>query len=321
MTDLSVGLVGLDAFGAAVARRLDQQGIAYTASDLNARLLQAHLAGGGSAPAGSPLDLARVCNLILITETSDEMLREAVHGSIGLGHGLQPGTVIVDMSDASPQSGPALARSLYSKGVAWIEATPVGTQQDIRDGTLTLLISGPEQAIDQAGPVLSALASTMLRLGELGSGPLAKALAGALGAVLLAAHAEMLIVARKSGLDATGVLKALPLLAPGIGTPPPVLANELVTGRYQSGVPSRRLQDDLARALAAAAQTAAPAPFAALVQAAVTAASHSAAATGDSMDVARWMANNAGVAFGTPAQTLAPSGAAEHGAGATRKPG
>jgi len=36
-----------------------------------------------------------------------------------------PGTIIVDLSDTSPQSGPALARALYAKGVAWIEATPV----------------------------------------------------------------------------------------------------------------------------------------------------------------------------------------------------
>ena len=75
MTDFSVGIVGLDLLGSALTRRLDQQGVGHTATDLNARLLQAHLAGGGSAPAGSPYDLAQLCDLILITETSDETLR------------------------------------------------------------------------------------------------------------------------------------------------------------------------------------------------------------------------------------------------------
>ena len=321
MTDLAVGIVGLDALGAALTRRLDRQGIGYTASDLNARLLQAHLAAGGSAPAGSPLDLAQVCNLILVAETSDETLREAIHGSIGLGHGLRPGTIIVDMSDTSPQTGPALARSLYSKGVTWIEATPIGTPQDARDGRLTLLISGPDAAIERASPVLRSLASTMLRLGELGSGPLAKSLAAALGGTLVAVFTEMLIVAKRAGLDVEGVLKALPLLAPGLGASPALVANEVVTGRYQSGVSSRRLLDDFARVLAAAAQTGAPAPFAGLVQAAVTSAAHSAAATGDSLDVARWMANNAGVAFDASTQAVPSSGTAESAAAAASKPG
>ena len=127
MAEFSVGIVGLDAMGSALTRRLDEQGIGHTATDLNSRMLQAHLAQGGSAPAGSPFDLAQICDLVLIAETSDDTLRESVMGSIGLIHALRPGTIIVDLSDASPHVGPALARSLYSKGVNWIEATPVGS--------------------------------------------------------------------------------------------------------------------------------------------------------------------------------------------------
>src|SRR5208282_3404799 len=174
MADFSVGIVGLDELGTALTRRLDMEGIGNTATDLNGRLLQAHLAGGGGAPAGSPYDLAQVCNLILLAETSDEMAREAVLGSIGLVHALRPGTIIVDMSDASPQSGPALARALYAKGAIWIEATPVGSPADARAGKLTLLTAGPADALDRVAPVLRAFAAKILRLGELGTGPLAK---------------------------------------------------------------------------------------------------------------------------------------------------
>ena len=91
MADFSVGIVGLDTLGSALIRRLDAQGIGNTATDINSRLLQAHLAGGGSAPAGSPYDLAQVCNLILLAETSDETAREAVLGPIGIVHSLRPG--------------------------------------------------------------------------------------------------------------------------------------------------------------------------------------------------------------------------------------
>jgi len=298
MADFSVGIVGLDSLGAALTRRLDEQGIGHTATDLNARLLQAHLAGGGSAPAGSPYDLAKVCDLILLTETSDETLREAVLGPAGLVHALRPGTIIVDMSDASPQVGPALARALYAKGAIWIEATPVGSPQQARDGKLTLLTAGSADTLERIATVLRAFAAKILRLGELGTGPLAKALASAFGALSIAIHTEMLIVAKMAGLDPAGILDALPLLAPGMGTAPAALGAQVLSGRYESDVSSKRMQDDIGRVLDAARTAAAPTLFLPLLQAALVAAGHSPRATGGSLDVARWMADNARIEFG-----------------------
>jgi len=298
MAEFLVGIVGLDSMGAALTRRLDQQGIGNTATDLNSRLLQAHLAAGGSAPAGSPYDLAQVCDLILIAETTDDLLRESVLGSIGLVHTLRPGSIIVDMSDVSPQTGAALARALYSKGAIWVEATPVGSPQDACDGKLTLLTSGPADALERVTPILRAFASTTLRLGELGSGPLAKALVATLVAMSIAIHTEMIIVAKKAGLDPKGILEAMPLLAPRAGTPPAAVAAEVLTGRYDSGIPHKRMQEDIDRVLGAARAASTPAPFTSLVQAAYTSASHSPGATGDHMDAARWMADNAGLQFG-----------------------
>ena len=298
MADFSVGIVGLDELGSALTRRLDMEGIGNTATDLNGRLLQAHLAGGGGAPAGSPYDLAQVCNLILLAETSDEMAREAVLGSIGLVHALRPGTIIVDLSDTSPQSGPALSRALYAKGAIWIEATPVGSPADARAGKLTLLTAGPADALDRVAPVLRAFAAKILRLGELGTGPLAKALASAFGALSVAVHTEMLIVAKRTGLDPAGVLDALSLLAPGMGSAPAALASQVLTGRYESDVSSKRLQDDIGRVLDAARRGEAPTLFLPLLQAATVGAGHSPRATGGALDVARWMTDNAGVEFG-----------------------
>lgn len=298
MADFSVGIVGLDMLGSALIRRLDEQGIGNTATDLNARLLQAHLAGGGSAPAGSPYDLAQVCDLIFLTETTDQTAREAVLGSVGLVHALRPGTIIVDMSDVSPQTGPAIARSLYSKGAIWIEATPIGNAADLRAGKLTLLTAGPTESLERIGPVLRAIAAKILRLGELGTGPLAKALASSFGALSVAAYTELLVIAKRTGLDPAGMLDALPLLAPGMGAAPAALSAQVVTGQYRSELSGKRLQEDLARVLDAACAAASPALFLPLLQAAALAASHSPRSTGDALDVARWISDNAGVQFG-----------------------
>ena len=155
----------------------------------------------------------------------------------------------------------------------------------------------------KVAPVLCAFAAKILRLGELGTGPLAKALASAFGALSIAIHTEMLIVAKMAGLDPAGVLDALPLLAPGMGTAPAALGSQVLTGRYESDVSSKRMQDDIGRVLDAARNAAAPTLFLPLLQAALVGASHSSRATGGSLDVARWMTDNAGVEFAAMAPT------------------
>lgn len=298
MTDFSVGIVGLDLLGDALNRRFDAQGIGNTVTDINPRLLQAHIAGGGSAPAGSPYDLAQLCNLIFLAETDDETLRESVLGPVGLLHALRPGTILVDMSDTSPQAGATIARALYSKGVIWIEATPVGGARELQAGKLTLLTAGPADALATITPVLRAFSAHILRLGELGTGPLAKALASAFRMLSVAIHVEMVTIAKMAELDPASLLEALPLLAPGSGGAPAEIADQVLTGRYELNTSSRRLQDDIARILEVARKAAAPTLFLPLLQSAGWAASHRRRATGGALDAARWMVDNAGVEFG-----------------------
>jgi len=83
-----------------------------------------------------------------------------------------------------------------------------------------------------------------------------------------------------------------------LGTPPAAIASEVLSGRYHSGLPHKRMQNDVVRVIDTARAVSAPVPFTSLLQAAYTSALHSRSATGDHMDVARWMADNAGVQFG-----------------------
>jgi 3-hydroxyisobutyrate dehydrogenase-like beta-hydroxyacid dehydrogenase len=84
-----------------------------------------------------------------------------------------------------------------------------------------------------------------------------------------------------------------------MGSAPPAIRSQVLTGQYDSTVSSKRMQDDLGRVLDAARTGTVPTPFLSLLQAACISASHAPQATGGHLDVARWMADNAGVAFGT----------------------
>lgn len=297
MADFSIGIVGLDQLGGALSERFEEEGFGHIVTDINSQNLQIHVAESGIAPAATPTDVGSMCDLVFVTEIADSTFRESVMGSTGLVHGVSSGTIIVDMSDADPRTGIELAGKLASKGVIWLEAAVVGTPDDILEGTATLLTAGREDILERIAPVLNAFSARSLRLGELGSGKLAKALGSSANAMATAVYTEIMLIAKRAGLDAAGVLAALPYLAPGAGTPPAAIASEVLTGQYDTGVPINVVQRDIAITMQAAARAGSPAAMLSQVQAAYAAARYIPDANGDAADMARWLAQNAGVEF------------------------
>jgi 3-hydroxyisobutyrate dehydrogenase-like beta-hydroxyacid dehydrogenase len=297
MSEFSIGVVGLDLMGGAISERLEDLEFGHVVTDINAQNLQIHVAESGIAPAATPTDVGHMCDLIFVVESSDTTFRESVVGPTGLIHGVSSGTIIVDMSEADPRTGVEMAGRLASKGVVWLEAAVVGSAEDVREGRATLLTSGREDALAQIDPVLSALAARSLRLGHLGSGKLAKALGTSANAMAVAIYTEVMLIAKRAGLDAAGVLAALPYLAPGAGSPPESIASEVLTGRYDSGTPIDLVQQDIHTVVEAAVRAGAPAPMLSMVQSAFAAARYVEDANGDASDMPRWLAQNAGVEF------------------------
>lgn len=311
--EFSIGIVGMDLLGAAVSRRMELQGLGHIVSDMSPQMLQAHVAESGIAPASTPTDVAQMCDLVFIAEINDANLRDVVLGSTGLIHGVSAGTILVDMSEADPRTGAELAGRLASRGVHWIEAAVVGEPEDVRAGTATLLTAGNAEAYARIAPVLEMIAARTLRLGDLGSGKLAKSLGAAANAMATAVYTEIMLIAKRAGLDAAGLLAALPLLAPGAGSPPEAIASEVLTGRYDTGVPVDAVQRDLQTVFQAAMRAGAPAPMLALVQGAFAAARYMPDANGDASDMARWLAQNAGVEFVPIADAAVDEGAVADG--------
>ena len=113
----------------------------------------------------------------------------------------------------------------------------------------------------ESRPSSSAFAAKILRLGDLGTGPLAKALASALGALSIAIHTEMLVAAKKAGLDPAGFLARSPCSPRSRQTPLQRPARKCSAAGTKAAMSSKRLQEDIGRVLDAAGQAAAPMPF------------------------------------------------------------
>ncbi len=89
-----------------------------------------------------------------------------------------------------------------------------GSRPKAEDGTLTIMVGGPEGAFERARPLFEAMGQLVLHMGPQGHGSMVKLINNTLAAVNAAALAEGISVARQAGLDTA---KAMEVVAAGSG--------------------------------------------------------------------------------------------------------
>jgi 3-hydroxyisobutyrate dehydrogenase len=94
-------------------------------------------------------------------------------------------------------------------GVTLVDAPVLGTKKPAEDGALVVLASGPEGAKGKVTPVLDAIGSRTMWVGEAGAGSKLKLAANAWVATVLEGVAESLAFTRDLGLDPTLFLEAI----------------------------------------------------------------------------------------------------------------
>jgi 2-hydroxy-3-oxopropionate reductase len=132
-----------------------------------------------------------------------------VLGVRGVIEGAREGLIYVDNSTIKPATARMLAERLAEKGVAALDAPVSGGDIGARNGTLTIMVGGPEDALEKVMPVLQAMGKSITRIGEAGAGQIAKAANQIMVAAQMVAMGELLVFAQKSGADPRKVVEAI----------------------------------------------------------------------------------------------------------------
>jgi len=157
---LSVGVIGIGAFGSKIALRLlwtDFPGLQiYDCDDLTPRFFANNY---GGLNVGSPKMMAQNCDVIITALPSAAQLREVCFGWQGLATGFKTGGIVLDVGLTDPLETVALAKELETHGVTLVDAPAFGTPDDAKEGKLTLLVGGSDAAVERCRPVLDKLGS------------------------------------------------------------------------------------------------------------------------------------------------------------------
>jgi 3-hydroxyisobutyrate dehydrogenase len=124
------------------------------------------------------------------------------------GH-LRPDTVWLQQSTVGVEGCERMVALAKDLGVTLVDAPVLGTRKPAEDGALVVLASGPEEAREAVTPVLDAIGSRTMWVGEAGGGSRLKLAANAWVATALEGVAESLALTRDLGLDPALFLEAV----------------------------------------------------------------------------------------------------------------
>jgi len=232
---LSVGVVGIGAFGSKIALRLlwtDFPGLQiYDIDDVTPRFFSNNY---GGLNVGSPKMMAQNCDVIVTALPSAAALREVCFGWEGLATGFKKGGVVMDVGVTDPLQTVALAKELQAHGVALVDAPGFGTPDAAKEGKLTMLVGGEDAAVERCRPILEKLAARIIRAGATGSAQAAGAIADYLLAARLLAASEAIRLGSHFGFDAGNLLEVTDSL--GGAELPKTLASDVATRRFKTGL-------------------------------------------------------------------------------------
>ncbi|KAA1011924.1 NAD(P)-dependent oxidoreductase [Paraburkholderia panacisoli] len=291
---MEIGFCGPGLMGAPMIRHLLRAGHAVHVWNRTRAKAEALMADGASV-VDTPRELAGRCDAVLLCVADAAAVEETVFGAAGL---LSAGAEaplrlrwIVDHSSIPPAatrgfaqraaafaasfgasfaapSASAVARDATAPGAArigWIDAPVSGGVAGAHAGKLAVMAGGAAADVDAVKPLLDAYASRVTHMGGVGAGQTAKLCNQTIVTATVAAIAEAVSLAQRSGLDAAKLTEGL-----AGGWADSVLLQTFVPRMTQTGLAPigafRTFQKDVDTAAAAAYETGTPMPVSSTVQ-------------------------------------------------------
>ena len=248
MTISRVGFIGLGNMGTPMAAHLADAGFALTVSDTAPGVVERFVAAHpGSAAAAGRQSFATAEALILMLPTS-EIVENVLEGD-DVAAALPAGCLVIDMSSSEPLRTRALAARLQARGLPMLDAPVSGGVRGARAASLSVLVGGGEDDLARAAPLLSAMAGTIIRVGDIGSGHAAKALNNLVSAAAMSVTVEALVIAGAFGISADTMTKVLNSSSGRSNTSENKVAQFMTSGRFDSGFSLALMAKDVGLAI------------------------------------------------------------------------
>jgi 3-hydroxyisobutyrate dehydrogenase len=184
-----------------MARNLVAAGHAVRGYDVRAEAVR-QLAADGGAAAATPAEAARDAELLVVVVFTAAQAEQVLFGEDGAMSTLPDGATVLMDTTMSPAQARALEARLAQSGHALLDAPVTGGVGGADAGTLTFIVSGAPAALAAARPAMEVMGAKIAVCGEqAGAGSTVKMINQMMCGILVAATAEGIALAAKSGAD------------------------------------------------------------------------------------------------------------------------
>jgi 3-hydroxyisobutyrate dehydrogenase-like beta-hydroxyacid dehydrogenase len=168
----TIGVIGLGTIGGGIASNVHAAGLPLVVCDVRAEATHRHTAY--AKVAGSPADVARESDIVVVAVVNDEQVRSVLSGPEGvLAEGGADITVVV-VSTITPACVAAIGAEATALGVSIVDCGVSGGPSAAASGNLVCMCGGDPEAIAGLAPLFEAIGSLAVTMGPFGTGLAAK---------------------------------------------------------------------------------------------------------------------------------------------------
>lgn len=200
-----IGFIGLGVMGKPMARNVSRS-FDVLIYDLDPARIKATLSGGAAGEgtltaADSIGDVGAAADVVVLSLPGSPVVREVILGEGGLIHHMKPGSVVIDTSTTEPGVIQEAAEKLAAAGIEMLDAPVSGGEGGAIAASLSIMVGGSEVIFERCRDVLATMGTTLVHVGDIGMGEVAKLINNLIVGATFAVVAEGFALGVRSGLD------------------------------------------------------------------------------------------------------------------------
>ncbi len=207
---MTVGWIGLGNLGFAMAKRLKEAGTELAVWNRSVDKAEKL----GVPVAFSPAELLSASDAVFVNVFDSNAVADVLHRPGGLLQGNCREKIVIDTTTNHPGRVAEFHALFAAKGAHYLEAPVLGSVGPASQGTLTMLVSGDEQALRSVRSLVSTLCKEIFYVGKAGVATRMKLINNLVLGSFMATIAEATAAGEKAGIDRGTVLA---ILAAGAG--------------------------------------------------------------------------------------------------------
>ena len=205
---MQIGFIGTGVMGNAISQNLIKAGHSLTVYN-RTKAKTDNLVALGAKWATSPKEVATRSDLVFTMVGMPSDVENVYFGDDGVFAGLTAGKIAVDLTTSKPKLAAKLYEAGKKLGIEVLDAPVSGGDVGAKNATLTIMVGGAEATFTKVEPIFSQIGQAVNYFGPAGSGQHTKMANQIMIAGTMTGLTEMLLYAKKAGLDPKKVLETV----------------------------------------------------------------------------------------------------------------